>query len=149
MEIESFVDSFVKVIIKGVDESLVPFKDSIEIRGPTIRKRTNNITISYNIIPEKDNFEKVWEKLNSEIGVEFDELSKSGEIITYSAENGSILDQGVEYFKVLKSKLYECYIYEPESFIYARLLHEYDKLKKNEWLSIDIDIIDQSAWFEE
>ena len=149
IKIETFVNTFVKDFVKRVDNSLIPLKETLEIRGPTFRKRTNNITVSYNIIPKIDLIEHVWNELTLVVGAIFTQLSKSGEIITYSAENGSILDQGVEYFKVLKSKLFECYIYEPESFIYARLLLEYDKIKKNQWFSIDLDAIDKSAWFEE
>ena len=124
-------------------------KEKLEYTGPTYRKRENNTTVSYNIYPVKDKFESVWNLLDTLLKLRFKDLSKSGEVINYTSEQGSIKDQGIEYFKVFKALLFECYIYEPESFIYCRLLHEFDVLKAKEWISIDFDGIERSAWFEE
>lgn len=122
---------------------------NIQVVGPTFRKRENNTTVSYNIYPLEMDIQELRSILYSQLKNYFTELSHQGEVIMYTKAQGSILDQGVEYFKVTEANIFECYIYEPESFIYARLLQEYDILKKTQWISIDCDGIEHSAWFEE
>ena len=145
------IDSFVTKYFHQLESKILKVIGSknIEFKGPTYRNRANNLTLSYNIYPDEYSFSDVWTGLYSELRTVFNDIALIGEVITYTAKNGTIQDQGTVYFRVLEALLFECYIYDPESFIYARLLHEYDVLKKNEWISIDIDGIYQSAWFEE
>ena len=145
--IELFVVHYLESLSNRINSVLS--KLDIEINGPTFRKTENNMNMSYNIYSRNDSIDKIWELLQKELKENFQELSKSGEVISYTSQDGSIKDQGVEYFKVLKANLFECYIYEPESFIYARLLEEYDIIKKNVWISIDVDGIEKSAWFKD
>lgn len=147
ISIQTFVEQFFQSLIKDVSQLVG--NNNIEFSGPSLRNRENNKTISYNIYPSANVFANTWELLESLLRQKFNDLSKSGEVINYTSEHGGIKDQGIEYFKVVKAILFECYIYEPESFIYARLLHEYDKTKNTEWISIDLDGIEKSAWFEE
>ncbi|MHA2306159.1 MAG: hypothetical protein ACXACU_12290, partial [Candidatus Hodarchaeales archaeon] len=63
-------------------------------------------------------------------------------------DTGGITDSGTQEFQIIRGKSWEVYLYDPETFIYIRLLNEsriadpFDK-----WLSIDIDIVENSAWF--
>ena len=145
--IESFVLQFFLSLAGDISKEITNKK--IEFIGPTNRKSENNLKLSYNIYPRKDSFNDIWHLLESLLKLRFNELSKLGEVINYDVDHGAIADQGTEYFKIQKAFLFECYIYEPESFLYARLLHEFDIIKKSEWISIDLDGIEQSAWFEE
>ena len=141
--IENYLDSLASEI-----NSLVK-KLQVNIIGPTFHNRENNITLSYNIHPLEFDIDQLWNICYNFLEKKFKELSKTGEVIMYETTKGAILDQGVEYFKVKKANIFECYIYEPESFIYLRILQEYDLLQKKQWISIDVDGIEQSAWFEE
>ena len=147
IKIAVFVEQYMQNLANDINNSLT--SENVNITGPTFRKRENNITLSYNIYPIETRIEELWTLLHNLLTAKFKELSKQGEVIMYSTTQGSILDQGIEYFKVQKGTIFECYIYEPESFIYTRLLQEFDVLKKTQWISIDLDGIEQSAWFEE
>ena len=147
IKITFFVEQYMQNLANDINNSLTSV--NVNISGPTLRKRENNITLSYNIYPLETGIQELWTLLFNLLTVKFKELSKQGEVIIYSTTQGAILDQGIEYFKVLKANIFECYIYEPESFIYTRLLQEFDVLKKTQWISIDLDGIEQSAWFEE
>ncbi len=70
------------------------------------------------------------------------------ELISYTVNKGKILDSTVEAFIIKKGVNYDLYIYDPEIFIYIRLLLESpSKNQSREWISIDIDVIKKSAWF--
>lgn len=144
-----FIENILQSIATNIDNSLKEFNFDLTFTGPSHRKTENNQNISYNIYPRIEFINKTWLKLLQLIQSEFQKLSAQGEVIVYDTTQGTILDQGTEYFTVLKANIFECYIYEPESFLYARLLEEYDPIKKNKWISIDIDGIERSAWFVE
>ena len=58
---------------------------------------------------------------------------------------------GNKAFLINQAKIWEIYFYENEIFMYARLLLE-ESLDKNnfkKWISLDIDTVIDSAWFEE
>jgi hypothetical protein len=145
---ETFIQLLLNSVSNIVDSTLESFQ-SISVTGPTFRQRDNNFNLSYNIYPAGLIIDSCYDSLLVILEEYFLHLSKEGEVITYSTTSGSIFDQGKEYFKVLSANIFECYVYNPESFVFARLLKEYDILKKNIWISIDIDGIEKSAWFEE
>ncbi len=147
IKINSFIEPYLQSLSGLINGVLYELR--VTIVGPTFRKRENNVTLSYNIYPKEMDINELWTLLYNTLKNNFTELSKKGEVILYTPTQGSILDQGVEYFKVTNANVFECYIYEPESFIYARILQEYDIIKKTRWISIDVDGIDRSAWFEE
>lgn len=147
VKIKLFIEPYLKFLSQSINRVLQDLE--VNTVGPTFRKRENNTTLSYNIYPLEMEISELWTILHTALKNNFTELSKKGEVIMYTTTQGGILDQGVEYFKVVNANIFECYIYEPESFIYARILQEFDIIKKNRWISIDVDGIERSAWFEE
>lgn len=144
-----FIEKCLSDIASNINKTLNEFNSELSFTGPSPRKTENNQNISYNIYSRNEFINNIWLKLLQLIQSEFQKLSEQGEVIVYDTTQGTISDQGTEYFQVLKANIFECYIYEPESFLYARLLEEYDPIKKNKWISIDIDGIERSAWFVE
>ncbi|MFW9929378.1 MAG: hypothetical protein ACFFD1_08305 [Candidatus Thorarchaeota archaeon] len=119
--------------------------------GPSIRERNINVTLSYNFY---SNLEQNWIILENILDsfFIFNKNLPEGEIIVHKGSSGKIFDTQVESFEVLKSKIYECYFYRNEDFLYVRLLWERELKKdgpKNQWLSLDIDLVKESAWFTE
>ncbi len=66
-----------------------------------------------------------------------------------SIKEGKIIDSGKVSFVVKRAHIWECYFYEPELFLYLRLLEEKDPAKEKTWISMDFDLIKNSAWFVE
>jgi hypothetical protein len=123
--------------------------------GPTIREKDQNLTVSYNIY---NNLSVNWMKLTNLLELIFEgkNLIPKGEVITHLGLGGKIIDSGLQSFEVVKSKIWECYFYDPEEFLYVRVLWERDLQKKDkitdlniEWISVDIDLVRDSAWFSE
>lgn len=123
--------------------------------GPTIREKGRNLTVAFNIFNElNENWLKITNLL--EITFEGKDLFPKGEVITHLGSGGKIIDSGLQSFEVIRSKIWECYFYDPEEFMYVRTLWEKDLQKKNdlpnfqlEWISVDIDLVRESAWFSE
>ena len=130
IKIEFFIENYLITLAGEINSLLKDLK--VNVIGPTYHKRKNNLTMSYNIHPLETNIDELWDLCYSFLDNKFKDLSKTGEVIIYASTQGSILDQGVEYFKVNKANIFECYIYEPESFIYARILQH----KKNNGLAL-------------
>ena len=143
------------IILEFLDTSRDEFSQTLkdnnvkDYSGPTQRSSTNNLTLSYNIYPEKAIIDTIFLKLAKKIQLLFGQIKSHGEYITYTNGIGEIYDQGVSAFSILNANHYEFYIYDPESVIYARLLKEYDPRKEKTWISIDYDIIIESAWFKD
>jgi hypothetical protein len=140
-----------KKILQNLLTNLLEFVKSDERNtGPTIREKNDNLTVSYNIY---NNLSINWSEIKKivETILEAKDLTPLGEVITYNGTGGKIIDQGNFSFEVLRSKIWECYFYEPETFFYVRLLWEQDNQQKTtkNWLSLDIDLVDNSAWFSE
>jgi hypothetical protein len=123
--------------------------------GPTIREKDQNLTVSYNIY---NNLSVNWAKLTKLLELIFEgkNLIPKGEVITHLGSGGKIIDSGLRSFEVVRSKIWECYFYDPEEFMYVRALWERDLQKKDkvtdldlEWISVDIDLVRDSAWFSE
>lgn len=137
----------IQKIITNLKEIVKSHKDNT---GPTIREKYQNLTISYNIY---DNLTENWLEIKKILETIFESknLTPLGEIITHNGSGGKIIDQGNLVFKVIKSNIWECYFYESETFLYIRLLWEQDfqKPERKNWISLDIDLLGHSAWFNE
>ena len=110
-------------------------------------KRNNNTVVTWNIYPKDPaKNDKLLVELTKTIEGNFNNIV--GEIIKFNITNGSINDSGNQEFQIIEGQSWEVYLFDPETFIYIRLLNEsritdpFDK-----WLSIDIDIVENSAWF--
>ncbi|MFX0122171.1 MAG: hypothetical protein ACFFAE_00915 [Candidatus Hodarchaeota archaeon] len=112
-----------------------------------IKKRKQNITITWNIYPiDRIPLEELFQILTKAIGENLKDIN--GEIIYCTLTNGKIRDRGVQEFQIHTGKTWEIYLYEPEIFIDVRLLYESRIAPPHDrWLSIDIDIVTESAWF--
>ena len=105
------------------------------------------MTVTWNIFPTANlDLTDLLQMLAKTIANNLKDIN--GEIIEFNLANGKIRDRGVQEFQILTGKTWEVYLYEPETFIYLRLLYESrtdDPDKK--WISIDMDIVLDSAWF--
>jgi hypothetical protein len=110
-------------------------------------KRNNNTAVTWNIYPtDTIKHDELLVELIKTIEDNFNNII--GEIIKFNITNGSIIDSGNQEFQIIEGQSWEVYLFDPETFIYIRLLNESriaDPLDK--WLSIDIDIVEHSAWF--
>ena len=76
------------------------------------------------------------------------ESYEEGGLLQYEISKGRILDSGSEAFLISRGFSWDLYVYQPEIFVYIRLLQEKNiGMNHNEWISVDIDLIKQSAWF--
>ena len=112
------------------------------------RNRGINSILTWNIYPEnpreaKEIFNSIQKILNQKL-----EDYEDGELLQYEISKGRILDSGSEAFIISRGFSWDLYIYQPEIFVYFRLLLERGLEKDTvEWISVDIDLIKQSAWF--
>ncbi len=123
------------------------FENRLKTLPVKVIKRNNNTVVTWNIYPKNPaKNDKLLVELTKTIEENFDNIV--GEIIKLNITNGSIIDSGNQEFQIIKGQSWEVYLFDPETFIYIRLLNEsritdpFDK-----WLSIDIDIVENSAWF--
>lgn len=124
------------------------FSNRLRTLPVRINHRKQNITITWNIYPtDRISLEDLFQILSKLIDENLDDIN--GEIICYTISDGTIRDRKVQEFQIHSGKSWEIYLYEPETFIDVRLLLEsYLTESHNKWISIDIDIVTQSAWFE-
>ena len=60
-----------------------------------------------------------------------------------------MIDTGMQEFQINFGESWDVYLYEPEIFVYIRLLLESKIINPEErWISLDIDVINNSAWFD-
>ncbi len=125
------------------------FENRLKTLPVKVIKRNNNTAVTWNIYPKDQNqSDKLLIELTKTIEDNFNNIV--GEIIKFNIANGSIIDSGNQEFQIITGMSWEVYLFDPEIFIYIRLLNEsritdpFDK-----WLSIDIDIVEHSAWFAE
>lgn len=112
-----------------------------------IKKRKQNIIVTWNIYPgDKVQLKELFHTIT--VTIENSLKGINGEIISCSLTNGEIRDRGVQEFQIHMGKTWEIYLYDPETYISLRLLYE-SRLSQpqDRWLSIDIDVIAESAWF--
>ncbi|MHA2202516.1 MAG: hypothetical protein ACW991_02395 [Candidatus Hodarchaeales archaeon] len=112
-----------------------------------INKRKQNITITWNIYPiDRIRLEDLFQILTKTAEENLKDIN--GEIIHCTLTNGIIRDRGVEEFQIHSGKTWEIYLYDPEIYVDVRLLYESRITQPlDKWLSIDIDIVLESAWF--
>lgn len=132
-------------------QALLPIIDSIST-GPTLRLRGPNITLAYNFYC--NSIKKVWNSLTDILETFLDTFKSKGEFLIHYGHEGEIIDSGYHGFQIKQSKLIEAYFYEQEVFLYLRVLWEVDPQQSNislqhDWISLDADIILESAWFAE
>ncbi len=138
---ENNCQNFFKRIIDVTETTIKSF--SLNSRtGPTIRSNNQSSTLAYNLFLE--NIEGITNDLSKSIDRILTEIK--GEIIRLQG-SGSIIDLGNPAFQIISSITWDIYFYEPENFAYIRLLHELDNEK--EWISLDIDFVSNSAWFQD
>ena len=142
-------------ILQAITLSLESYLDKIfAYREKTlpvkIKETQNNVIVTWNIFPDSSDtingiLKDIKDLINQEMNKGYD-----GEVLKYDINSGQIFDAGVEAFLILEGFSWDLYLYKPETFIYIRLLHEsrLDK-EKDQWISVDIDIINNSAWFRD
>lgn len=123
------------------------FENRLKTLPVKVIKRNNNTAVTWNIYPtDTTKHDELLVELTKTIEENFNNII--GEIIKLNITNGSIIDSGNQEFQIIEGQSWEVYLFDPETFIYIRLLNEsriadpFDK-----WLSIDIDIVEHSAWF--
>jgi hypothetical protein len=130
-------------LIDAVEEQLKHYHLSART-GPTIRVIGQSKTLAYNLFLEER--QELLKSLENVINSALSGLK--AEIISLKG-SGTIQDLGISAFQILQSITWEVYLYDPEDFAYIRLFHERDPEKGTEWLSLDVDYVEKSAWFHE
>ncbi|MFX0208110.1 MAG: hypothetical protein ACFFDT_19140 [Candidatus Hodarchaeota archaeon] len=131
--------------IEGIIDSY--FTDRSRTLPVRINNRKQSVTVTWNIYPAKKiHLDDLFQRLARTIDENVTDVN--GEIIQCNLINGTIRDNRVQEFQIDTGKIWEIYLYEPEIYIYLRLLYE-SRINQphDKWISIDIDIITESAWF--
>jgi hypothetical protein len=140
-----------KLLIPRLEHFLnTKFNDRSKTLPLKIRQTKNNIIITWNVFPDPSHdLTDLFTNIKTIISNQLDNLT-DGEILYHEISKGSIFDSGSEVFLIKNGFSWDIYLYKPETFIYARLLHEsqIDK-QQEEWISIDIDVVNNSAWFKD
>jgi hypothetical protein len=123
------------------------FIDRINTLPVKIKNKNQNTILTWNIFPEpQEEILKIFLSLKLIIS-RILEQPIDGELIYSEIQKGYILDTGIKGFSIICGYTWDLYLYQPEIFIYIRLVHESNLDNTNEWISIDIDLIEGSAWF--
>jgi hypothetical protein len=122
-----------------------------KITGPTLYQHEKNWSVLLNVYPlhqaKTDALVQRVIRTARQIATEF--IGEKGEIIAAQVGTGEIRDQGQPYFEITRGQIFECYHYDFEAFAYIRVFQE-NKLAENEsWISLDMDLLEKSAWFTE
>jgi hypothetical protein len=134
----------VKRIEVAIDSQI---DNRMKTRPVKIQERNQNVVLTWNVYSEgKINLEQIFHEFIEIINRETKEVK--GETIQLELEKGNIYDSSVQEFAILSGQTWDVYLYDPEIFIYIRVLLE-SRLNetKERWISIDVDIIKHSAWF--
>ena len=141
----------IREIITDVENILNKMdQDRTVIKPVKIRRSQNNIIVSWNIFPFSNQIE-IFTTLQEIISTKL--LNIHGEILSYEIKDGFITDRTYDTFKdflIHRGFNWDIYLYDPENFVYIRLIIESNvKKEENKWISLDIDVIEKSAWFLE
>jgi len=144
-----------KILPKELQGIVVKLEELIDSyyssRSRTLPVRINqhkqNIIVTWNIYPgDRIQLPDLFQILTKTIGGSLKDIN--GEIIYCSLTNGEISDRGVQEFQIHMGRTWEIYLYDPEIYIDVRLLYESRvSQSQDRWLSIDIDVVTESAWF--
>jgi hypothetical protein len=149
MERIDYLPNVLKIIIKSIESYLTNnYPERTRTLPVSIKQRGKNSIITWNVFPDfENNLEEVYNDCQTLLQSELEKIT-DGELLEYNIGNGRILDAGLDAFIIRKGMSWDLYLYQKELLIYIRLLHETSKENpENEWLSIDIDLIEKSAWF--
>jgi hypothetical protein len=141
----SILQEIVKVLEAYLEKLLPNRKRTLPVKQ---RDKGINSILTWNIYPRTpeevtDIFDSIQNLLSHKL-VNFE----GGELLMYEISEGRILDSGSDAFIISRGFSWDLYIYQPEIFVYIRLLQEKKiQTDDNEWISVDIDLIRQSAWF--
>ncbi|MEM2573105.1 MAG: hypothetical protein QXF77_01670 [Candidatus Jordarchaeales archaeon] len=108
-------------------------------------------TFSTNLFPrDKADARKIYLEARVVVKTAIEEhIGEDGEIIEYEVSEGRILDGGRVWFYVLEGFIVEAYCFTCKSISFARVLHERDPRKGDEWVSVDVDENLDTPWFNE
>ena len=116
----SLIDSLIYQIEAIISSE---FENRITTLPVKITKRESNTSVTWNIYPpESIRSNKLFLEFTKTIETNFKEIK--GETIKFNINNGSITDSGSQEFQIIRGNSWEVYLYDPETFIYIRLLNE-------------------------
>ncbi|GEM_PF-1703830 len=126
------------------DSLSVPVKFSHSLRG-------TYATFSTNLFPKrKSDVKKIYIDACTVVRAAIvGHIGEEGEIIEYEVSEGRIFDGGKVWFYVLEGFIVEAYCFTCRSVSFARVLHEKDPRRENEWVSVDVDENLDTPWFNE
>ncbi|MFW9778266.1 MAG: hypothetical protein ACFFE8_05365 [Candidatus Heimdallarchaeota archaeon] len=120
--------------------------DRSQTHPPKLRQRANNIVVMWNIfLEQKSSLNNLMAKIDQSIETILSQIR--GEVIKFNVDSGTIKDMGTQEFRVIRGKIWNVYFYEPEDFLSVRLVHEETLHDQEQWISVDIDLVTNSAWF--
>ena len=119
----------------------------IELR---IVKGADKRIATTNIYPEKGTEEEEFLKLSSALESTLEGWYKGhGEMLTCSMEKGRISDLGDLQADIMNGRYFELYCYDCSEVAFIRLWLESGTYYKKTWISLDIDVVEDSLWFSE
>ncbi|MFX0049796.1 MAG: hypothetical protein ACFE8U_00760 [Candidatus Hermodarchaeota archaeon] len=140
----NFLQQLITNVETLVDSRLTDQSRTLPVK---VKIRMQNVIITWNIYSTDENdLNFLFKQLTGTINQLLDEIK--GEVIHYELNSGKIFDSGVFEFQINLGKTWDIYLYDPEIFIYLRLLLESRIANPQEkWISLDIDLVTDSAWF--
>ncbi len=146
LDLPKVLQDLVRALEEYLDQILSTRERTLPVK---IKSLNQNTILTWNIYPEpQSEIKKIFTQLK-EIISHILEQPLDGELIHSELRKGRILDGGINAFSIIQGFSWDLYLYQPETFVYFRLLHESTLDITNEWISIDIDLIENSAWFVE
>jgi hypothetical protein len=144
------LDSVPEVLRKLIYQIEHLIDEKIKIRSrthpPKLRRRTNNVVVMWNIFSDHHEIlDTLFKHINKILDSNFSRIK--GEVIKLDVGSGTIHDMGTREFQIIEGKTWNIYVYDPEDFLYVRLLREARLNSQEQWISVDIDYILNSAWF--
>jgi hypothetical protein len=123
---------------------------ALKERGKMREGKGEKYTIGWiNLYPEKD-VEELFKDLAERVekGIK-DYIQEKGEIQTFSGGKGENIDLGIRQALLLNGKFFEVYCFDCFSISFIRVWIEESLVQeKKKWISVDVDEILNSIWFE-